>query len=131
MHFPFRLERRWRPLLLLVFGVRRGNAFVDLAGEFDAHFGWYRLHTPLANVVAWRLEGPWRWITAIGVRMSIRHRDLTFGGTSRGGLRIDFAERVPMLFFRVPALYVTVEDQEGLAAALTALGIHGEDVRTA
>lgn len=129
MHFSFRLDRRWRPLLLLIFGVRPGNAYVDVNDGFEARFGWYRIRTPLANVVAWRIEGPWRWFTAIGVRMSVRHRDLTFGGTSRGGMRLDFAEPVPFLFFRVPALYVTVEDIEGLAAALSARGIPGEDVR--
>jgi hypothetical protein len=131
MHFPFHLDRRWRAPLLLVLGVRPGNAYVELDGEFDAHFGLYRVHTPLANVVSWRIEGPWRWITAIGVRMNVRHRDTTFGGTTRGGVRVDFRERVPFLWFRIPALYVTVEDLDGLAAALAARGIPGEDARSA
>ena len=126
--FPFRVGRRSRPLLLF-FGVWAGNAYVDLDGELDAHFGFYRVHTPLSNVVSWRIEGPWRWITAIGVRTSIRRRDLTFGGTHRGGVRLDFREPVRFLFYRIPALYVTVEDLEGFAAALTAHGIPGEDAR--
>jgi len=126
--FPIRLGRRSRPLLLL-FGVRAGNAYVDLDGELDARFGFYRLHTALTNLASWRIEGPWLWITAIGVRMSLRHRDVTFGGSHRGGVRIDFKERVRFGVFRIPALYVTVEGLEGLAAALSERGIPGEDAR--
>jgi hypothetical protein len=126
--FPIRIGRRSRPLLRL-FGVRDGNAYVDLNGELDARFGFYRLSTPVSNIASWRIEGPWLWITAIGVRTSIRHRDVTFGGSPRGGVRIDFKERVRFGFLQVPALYVTVEDLEGLAAALSALDIPGEDAR--
>ncbi len=126
--FPIRLGRRSRPLLR-VFGVRPGNAYVDLDGEFDARFGFYRVHTPLTNLASWRIEGPWLWITAIGVRMSLRHRDVTFGGSHRGGVRVDFKERVRFGVFRISALYVTVEDLEGFAAALSERGIRGEDAR--
>lgn len=126
--FPIRIGRRSRPLLRL-FGVRDGNAYIDLDSELDARFGVYRVTTPVSNIASWRIEGPWLWITAIGVRTSIRHRDVTFGGSHRGGVRVDFKERVPFGFLRIPALYVTVEDLEGLAAALAALGIPGEDVR--
>lgn len=126
--FPIRVGRRSRPFLRL-FGVRAGNAFVDVDDALDAHFGRFRVRTPLTNVVSWRIEGPWLWITAIGVRMSIRHRDVTFGGSPRGGVRVDFRDRVPLGPVRVPALYVTVEDLEGLAAALTERGIPGTDAR--
>ena len=83
----------------------------------------------MANLASWRIEGPWLWITAIGVRMSLRHRDLTFGGTNRGGVRIDFREPVALGRVRIPALYVTVEDLEGFAAALTERGVSGVDAR--
>ncbi len=128
--FPIRLGPRSRPLLRL-FGVRAHNAYVELDGELDARFGRYRVRTPVGNIATWRIEGPWRWVTAIGVRMSIRHRDLTFGGNHRGGVRVDFRERVPFGPLRIPALYVTVDDLEGLAAALAARGIPGEDARKA
>jgi hypothetical protein len=126
--FPIRLGRRSRPLLRL-FGARSDNAHVDLDGDFVAHFGRFRVRTPFANIVSWRIEGPWRWITAIGVRRSIRHGDVTFGGNHRGGVRVDFREPVTLARLRLPALYVTVEDLEGLAAALAARGIPGEDAR--
>jgi len=117
--FPIRVGRRSRAVLRL-FGVRSGNAYVDLDGELDARFGFYRVRTPVSNLASWRIEGPWLWITAIGVRTSLRHRD---------GVRVDFTEPVRLGFLRIPALYVTVEDLEGFAGALVERGIPGEDAR--
>jgi hypothetical protein len=126
--FPIRVGRRSRPLLRL-FGVRDGNAWVDLNGELDARFGSHRLVTPLANVTGWRIEGPWLWLTAIGVRRGIRHGDITFAGSHHGGIRLDFREPVKMGLLRTSALYVSVDDLEGLAAALRERGITGTDAR--
>jgi hypothetical protein len=127
--FAIRLGLRSR-LVLLLFGVRPSNAYVDLADdELDAHFGFFRFRTPTSNLASWRMEGPWRWITAIGVRFSIRHHDLTFGGTNLGGVRVDFREPVAKLGVHVPALYLTVEDVEGFASALAERGLPGSDAR--
>jgi hypothetical protein len=112
--FPIHLGRRSR-FALLLFGVRPSNAYVDLGDiELDAHFGFFRFRTPTSNLASWRIEGPWRWITAIGVRLSVRQHDLTFGGTNRGGVRVDFKEPVRTAGIRVPALYLTVDDPRGL-----------------
>jgi hypothetical protein len=127
--FPIRLGRRSRPLLRL-FGVTPARAFVELGDEFHARFGFFAARTPVSNIAAWRIEGPWRWITAVGVRRSVHHGDVTFGGSHRGGVRIDFRAPVRISRLRAPAVYVTVEDLEGLAAALTELGIPGQDART-
>ena|SRR5438128_1353735 len=127
--FPIRVGRRSRGFLRLLFGVQDDNAYVDLDGELDARFGRSRLRTPIANIASWRIEGPWLWITAIGIRTSVRHRDVTFGGSPHGGVRLDFRERVRFGFLDIPALYVTVDDLEGLAAALTERGISGQDAR--
>jgi hypothetical protein len=126
--FPIRLGRRSRPLLLL-FGVRSGNAYVELDGDLDAHFGFFHVRTPVTNISSWRIEGPWLWLTAIGVRRSLRHGDVTFGGSHRGGVRIDFKQRPRLGPLRIPALYVTVEDLEGFGTALALHGIPGEDAR--
>jgi hypothetical protein len=128
--FPIRLGAKSRPLLRL-FGVGApDDAWVDVGDDtLDARFGRFRATTPLSNITGWRIEGPWLWITAIGVRMSVRHGDLTFGGSHRGGVRLDFRERVSVGRLRVPALYVTVEDLEGLAAVLRERGIQGVDAR--
>jgi len=122
--YTIRVGRRSRLLLRIFFGVRASNAYVELGDhELDARFGWFRLRTSMGNLASWRIEGPWLWITAIGVRTSLRHRDVTFGGSPHGGVRIDFKERVPFLFYRTPALYATVEDLAALAAALSARGL--------
>jgi hypothetical protein len=126
--FPIRVEPRYRRLLR-IFGVNPENAFVDLGETLDARFGWSRISTPVANCVRWSIEGPWRALTAIGVRRSVRHGDVTFAGTARGGVRVDFREPPRYFFFRPPALYLTVDDLEGFAAALASRGIPGEDRR--
>lgn len=126
--FPIRVGRRSRPLLLL-FGVTSNNAWVDLDGVLDSRFGFFRIATPIENVVSYRIEGPWLWLTAIGVRMSLRHHDLTFGGSPHGGVRLNFRRPVRLGPLRIPALYVTVDDLDGLATALAARGIPGEDAR--
>ena len=128
--FPIRLGARSRPLLRL-FGVRgTEDAWGELGDDtLEARFGRFRAATPLSNIAGWRIEGPWLWITAIGVRMSVRHGDITFGGSHRGGVRLDFRERVRVGPFRVPALYVTVDDLQGFAAALSERGIQGVDAR--
>jgi hypothetical protein len=133
LRYPIRLGRRSRPFLRL-WGATPDSAWVDLhgeglEGELDSRFGFARIRTPLGNVTRWRIEGPWRWITAIGVRMSLRHRDVTFCGDPRGGVRVDFREPVVWGPLRVPALYLGVEDLEGFAAELERRGIPGEDAR--
>jgi len=128
--FPIRLGPRSRPLLRL-FGVTGQDAAMVVLSDagLDARFGFGRVETPIENLASWRIEGPWRWITAIGIRRSIRHADITFGGSPHGGVRIDFVTPVRVGPFHVPALYVTVEDLEGLGAALASRGIPGADAR--
>ena len=128
--FQFRLDRRSRPLLR-VFGVRGvENAFVELDDvSLAATFGWAHVRVPLSNITGWRIEGPWKWITAIGIRRSVRHADLSFAGSARGGVRLDFKEPMKLGPVGMPALYVGVEDLEGLAAVLVAHGIPGVDAR--
>jgi hypothetical protein len=131
LRFPIRLGIRSWPLLRL-FGVGGpADAWVELRdGDLEARFGWSRAVTPVSNIARWRIEGPWRWITAVGVRRSVRHGDVTFGGSPHGGVRLDFVERVPVGPFKVPALYVTVDDLDAFAAALAERGIQGVDART-
>lgn len=133
--FPIRIARRSRLLLRILFGVKPERARIALGdgpdGELDIVFGYAHFHTPMTNVASWRIEGPFRWITAIGIRMSLRHGDVTFGGSHHGGVRIDFHERAPWKPFAVPAIYVSADDLEGLAAELARRGIPGRDVRPA
>jgi hypothetical protein len=127
--FPIRVgARSWG--VLWFWGVRRDRPpIVRLDGELDVAFGRFRFRVPVANIGSWRIEGPWRWITAIGVRRSVRHGDVSFAGSPRGGVRVDFRDRVRWGIFRVPAIYLGVEDLEGLAAELARRGIPGVDAR--
>jgi hypothetical protein len=131
--FPIRVGRRSRLFLRLFFGVQADDSWVDLGdgtdGELEVRFGWSHFRTPMANLASWRIEGPFLWITAIGVRMSIRHHDVTFGGSPHGGVRIDFREPVHWTIFHVPAIYVPADDLEALAAELERHGVPGTDAR--
>jgi hypothetical protein len=131
--FPIRVGARSRLLLRIAFGVTPDNAWVDVGdapdGQIHVSFGRHHFRTQLANVARWRIEGPWAWITAIGLRMSIRHGDVSFDGSPHGGVRMDVRTPVRWTILRVPAIYVSADDLEGLAAALTARGIPGEDAR--
>jgi len=129
--FPIRIGNRSRPLLLVIFGAREHNSYVELsASELYAHFGLYHLRVPLSNVSGWRIEGPWLWITAIGLRRGWSG-DITFAGNRGPGVRIDFRKAEARSVLRIPRLYVTVADLDGLGQALTELGIAGEDARRA
>jgi hypothetical protein len=127
--FPIRVgARSWSVLRL--FGVKRDRQpTVTVDENVDVEFGRFRFRTPVANIISWRIEGPWRWITAIGVRRSVRHGDVSFAGSPRGGVRVDFREPVRWGVLRVPAVYLGAEDLEGLAAELARRGIPGSDAR--
>jgi hypothetical protein len=128
--YPIRIGRRSAPLLRVLFGVTPDRAWAQVAeGRVVARFGRWQFSVPIANVVRWRIEGPWRPITAIGVRRSVRHGDVSFAGSPRGGVRLDFRTPVRWGLLRVPAFYVGVQDLEGFAAELARLGIPGEDAR--
>lgn len=130
--FPIRIGARSRGLVRLLFGATPESAWAEVDDDgFRARFGRFGFGTSLDNLASWRIEGPWRWITAIGVRMSIRHRDLSFAGSPHGGVRIDFRAPVRYGPLRVPAFYVGADDLDGFAAALAGLGIPGEDARRA
>ena len=128
--YPIRIGDRSRLFLRIAFGVTPERAWTEISDEaVTVQFGRFGITTPLANVARYRIEGPWRWITAIGVRMSLRHRDISFAGSPRGGVRVDLRERVRWHGLRIPAIYYGVEDLEGFAADLAARGIPGEDAR--
>lgn len=127
--FPIRLQRGLRPILLL-FGVRRGNAYVTMdSGRLVARFGFFRAETTIANIERWDITGPYRWWRAVGVRATLGRPELTFGGSAHGGVRVRFRERVRISGLGIRDLYLTTDDLEGFGAALEARGIPGADLR--
>jgi hypothetical protein len=130
--FAIRLDPRFR-WYLAIFGAKSETAWVEVGSTtLEARFGWSHLSTLLSNIERWSIEGPWSSITALGIRRgNSSGGDITFGGSAHGGVRIDLREPEKFFFLHPPAYYLTVDDLEGLAAALVARGIPGEDRRKA
>lgn len=127
--FPIRLQHGLRPILLL-FGVRRGNAYALIDGDrLIAKFGFFGAETSISNIERWDITGPYRWWRAVGVRATLGRPELTFGGSAHGGVRVRFRERVRISRLSIRDLYLTVDDLEGFGAALAARGIPGADLR--
>jgi hypothetical protein len=126
--FGFRFDWRYR-VAAMPFGVTPGRTFVEVDERSDvpvlrAQFGLWHLETPLTNVADYEPSGPYALPKTIGpAHISLRDRGLTFASNSSAGLCISFREPVPAAepfgVLRHPALTVTVDDVEGLAAALT------------
>jgi hypothetical protein len=130
--FPIRIGRRSRGLVRLLFGARPESAWAEVGdGQLLIRFGRAEVRTELANLARWRIEGPFLWVTAIGIRMSLRHRDVSFAGSPHGGVRIDFVRRVRWGPFKLPAVWVGADDLVAFAAELVEAGVPGEDARRA
>lgn len=105
------------------------TAWAEIGDDLEIRFGRFRFRTPVTNLARWRIEGPFTWIKAIGVRRSIRGGDVSFAGSAHGGVRIDLVDRVRWGPFRVPAVWVCADDLDGFAAELARRGIPGGDAR--
>ena len=65
--YPIRVGPRSRLFLRFFCGVRPGHDTVRLGdGVVEIRFGWFNPRVPVAQIERYRIEGPWRWITAIG-----------------------------------------------------------------
>jgi hypothetical protein len=119
--FPYAVDRRYLPVLLPL-GFRRSKHGVTVSddGELRASLGFLTLRTPLDNVEGAHVTRDYRWWTAVGARMSFVDDGLTFGTNTHAGVCIHFRDKVPSALRRQghSALTVTVEDLDGLVAAL-------------
>jgi len=128
MRFPIRVGRRSRWVLRL-FTATPETAYAEVGEDLVIRFGRFRFRTPLSNVARYRIEGPFIWIKAIGVRMSIRGHDVSFCGSAHGAVRMDLKTPVKWGPIRVPAVWAGADDLDGLAAELARRGIPGQDNR--
>jgi hypothetical protein len=107
-----------------VLSERRAEVVIDGDREqLIARYGWWAVATPLANIAAVSVTGPYRVWKVIGPpHISFQDRGLTFATNSDLGVCIRFHEPVkgidPRGFIRHPGLTVTVDDPVGLVAAL-------------
>ena len=119
-HFSYAVDRRFLPMLA-PFLLRPSRDGVTITEDrCDAAFGIVKITTPRTNITGAHITRNYRWWTACGVRMSFADDGLTFGTNHDAGVCIHFADKVrsPMRRAGHSALTVTVEDLEGLVAAL-------------
>jgi hypothetical protein len=123
VRFPFRFDPAYRRLAGL-FGVTPERAWVELGeGEFEARYGRWRVRTPVSNVAAAEVTGPYSFLKTAGpARLAVTDRGLTFASNGERGVLITFHSPVRGIDrfgrFRHPELTVTVLDVDGLVAAL-------------
>ncbi|HEX8975068.1 MAG TPA: hypothetical protein VF781_01040 [Solirubrobacteraceae bacterium] len=121
--FAFRFTPAYRRAAR-VFGITPANSWVEVGGGMlRARFGPWRLHTPLANIAAVEITGPYAFLKTAGpARLGITDRGLTFATNGDRGVLITFREPVPGIEptgrLRHPELTVTVAAVDGLAALL-------------
>ena len=102
------------------------TAWVEVGDEdFEAHFGPWRVRTPLTNIRDVVVTGPYAfWKTAGPARLAITDRGLTFATNGDRGVLILFENPVrgldPLGIMRHPELTVTVAEVDGLADLLRA-----------
>jgi hypothetical protein len=121
--FEFRFAPRYRRVARL-FGVTPDTTVVEVGEElFEARFGRWRVRTPVANIVAVEVTGPYAFLKTAGpARLAVTDRGLTFATNGDRGVLITFRVPVPGLeplgVLRHPELTVTVADVDGLASLL-------------
>ena len=110
---------------LAPFGILPATSAVTVAdGVLEARFGpLWSFRTPVSNIVSAEVTGPYRVWRAIGVRLSLSDRGVTFGSNARAGLLLTFASPVasvlPFVGLAHPNATLTVADPEALRTAIT------------
>lgn len=121
--FPFRFAHAYR-LPAAAFGVTPATAWVLLDDEeLRVTFGFWRLHTPVANLAGAETTGPYGYLKTAGpAHLSLADRGLTFATNGERGVCVRFREPVagiePVGLLRHPAVTVTVAEPDRLVAAL-------------
>ncbi|MEV6909134.1 hypothetical protein [Amycolatopsis sp. NPDC051071] len=123
--YRFVVDPRWAPVLAwLRPATARCGVRVDADG-FTARFGPWTVRTGLDNIADARLTGPFRAWRAIGPRLSLADRGLTFGTNTLLAVCVRFHHPVrgidPFGLVRHPSLTVTVAEPQILARQLRAI----------
>lgn len=129
VHFPFAFDPAFR-LAALPFGIVPSRTGVDVDDErLTARFGSWVVSTPLANVLAAEVTGPYHLTKVIGgPHLSFSDRGLTFATNARQGACIRFVRPVrgidPLGRVVHPGLTVTVADPAPLVELLDVASRH-------
>ncbi len=125
--FDFRFHPAFR-LAALPLGVRESTAAVTVGGgDLDARFGPWHVTTPLSNIEAAHVTGPYAWPKVIGpAHLSFADRGLTFATNADRGVCVQFRDPVrgidPWGRLLHPSLTLTVADPDALAELLDPTG---------
>ena len=123
--FQFRFAPAYRRAAR-IFGVTPTTTWLVVDSEaLRARFGPWRVQTPLANIAAVALTGPYAFVKTAGpARLAVTDRGLTFATNGDRGVLITFRRPVPGIeptgLLRHPELTVTVSEVDGLASLLRA-----------
>jgi hypothetical protein len=121
--FEFEFESRYR-VAAAPFGVTpQWSWIVVTAGRLEVRYGPWYVRTPLDNIAAVSVTGPYLFVKTAGpARLTLSDRGLTFASNSRRGVQLDFAEPIPGIDpfgrLRHPNLTVTPRECDELVAAL-------------
>jgi hypothetical protein len=121
--FPFAFDPRYERVNRW-FGVTPERCWVNVTDyEVDAHFGRWQLRTPLSNLMAVEVTGPYAFLKTAGpARLGITDLGLTFASNGSRGVIMTFKQRVPGIepigLLRHGELTVTVADVDRFAELL-------------
>jgi hypothetical protein len=122
--FGFAFERRMLPFAL-AFGVTPLTAFAEVDGhELRVRFGPWSARTPLENITAATITGPYSLPKVAGpAHFSFSDGGATFATSTKRGVCLEFREPIPALvplgLLRHSGLTLTVDDPEAFVAAVT------------
>lgn len=121
--FRFRFDSRYT-LAARFFGITNRRAVVRVTDQhFTARFGPWLARTPLANVRAVSVTGPYHFVKTAGpARLSLADHGLTFATNGDSGVCLEFIEPItgldPFGVLHHPNLTVTVTDTGRLVELL-------------
>ena len=119
--FGFTFDPRYAPVLRLG-GITPATATLRVDDEqLTARFGRFTLVTPRSNVTEASITGPHKPYRAIGLRMSLSDRGLTFGTSVERMVCMQFAKPVRIRPFDIashPGLSVSVDRPQELVTLL-------------
>ncbi len=122
--FAFGFEDRYRTPARL-FGVTPDTTGIEVdERELRAHFGPWRVATPLGNISGVAITGPYAFLKTAGpAHLGVTDRGLTFATNSRAGVELTFARPITGIdwglgLIRHPNLTLTPGDVTGLARLL-------------
>lgn len=124
--FEFAEDSRAR-LVLLLLGVTPSRAGVVVDDStVRVRFGPWSLETPLANIADTMVTGPFGFLRAVGIRVSLADRGVTFGSSPAAGVCLLLRDPVSVRLGRLalplkhPGVTVTVAEPQALAARISA-----------